>query len=145
MFSLIRCGTDGSPIEPIGTLPDEIAANCKATAEFYGRIGFIEPWVGYVAVDSDTAVGGGAFVGAPRDNLVEIAYYTLSRMEGKGYATQTASELLRIARTHQPGITIKAFTLRENNASTKILEKLGFKLFGDARDPYAGDVWEWRA
>lgn len=56
------------------------------------------------------AVGGGAFVGPPRNNRVEIAY----------------------------------FTQRESNASTKILQRLGFKLFGDAQDPDAGEVWEWR-
>jgi hypothetical protein len=27
---------------------------------------------------------------------------------------------------------------------TKILQRLGFTLFGNARDPDAGDVWEWR-
>jgi hypothetical protein len=31
------------------------------------RIGFVEPWVGYVAVDDGEGVGGGAFVGAPHD------------------------------------------------------------------------------
>ncbi len=33
---------------------------------------------------------------------------------------------------------------RESGASTKILQRLGFKLFADAQDPDAGDVWEWR-
>jgi RimJ/RimL family protein N-acetyltransferase len=44
----------------------------------------------------------------------------------------------------QPIPTIIALTLQEHNASTKILKRLGFKLFGNARDPDAGDVWEWR-
>ena len=99
----------------------------------------------YVAVDHGRAVGGGAFVGPPRENRVEIAYFTLTELQGFGYATRTATELVAIARNANPGILICAFTLRESNASTRILQRLGLKLFGDAQDPDAGDVWEWRS
>ena len=81
----------------------------------------------------------------PRDNCVEIAYFTLRELEGRGYATQTAAQLLRIARSFAPKIVICALTLREYNASTKILQHLGFTVFGTAHDSDAGDVWEWRA
>lgn len=126
-------------------LPAEIAANCASTADLYRRVGFVEPWIGYVAVDAGQAVGGGAFVGAPRDNRVEIAYCTLKEFEGRGYATRTAAELMAIARTARPGIVISAFTLQEQNPSTRILQRLGFERFGHAHDQDAGDVWEWRA
>jgi RimJ/RimL family protein N-acetyltransferase len=144
-FSLVRCAADGQPVEPIGVLAAGIAANCVSTANLYARVGFVEPWVGYIAVDSGAAVGGGAFVGPSRENRVEIAYYTLKEFDGRGYATQTAAGLLAIARRAQPGVVITAFTLPDWNASTKVLQRLGFELFGDARDPDAGDVWEWRA
>lgn len=144
-FSLIRCAADGSPVEAVTALPAEIAANCASTADLYRRVGFIEPWVGYVAVAAGSAVGGGAFVGPPRDNRVEIAYYTLKEFEGRGFATQTAAALVAIARRALPGIVIAAFTLPGQNASTRILQRLGFMQFGNARDPDAGDVWEWRA
>lgn len=144
-FSLVRCTADGKPVEPIAVLPAEIAANCASTADLYRRVGFVEPWVGYVAIDSGVAVGGGAFVGPPRENRVEIAYYTLKEFEGRGFATRTAAELVAIARRNLPGIVVTAFTLPEQNASTWILRRLGFELFGSARDPDAGDVWEWRA
>jgi hypothetical protein len=42
-------------------------------------------------------------------------------------------------------MVICALTLQEHNASTKILQHLGFTLFGNAHDSDAGDVWEWRA
>jgi [ribosomal protein S5]-alanine N-acetyltransferase len=144
-FLLIRCSADGSPVETIAVFPPAIVASCSANADLYRRVGFIEPWVGYVAVDRDQAVGGGAFVGAPKDGLVEIAYFTLLEFQGRGYATRTAAKLTEIARSSQPGIVVRAFTLQEHNASTKILQHLGFTLFGNARDPDAGDVWEWRA
>ena len=144
-FSLIRCAADGSPVEPVAALPAEIASNCASTADLYRRVGFVEPWVGYVAVSAGSAVGGGAYVGPPRENRVEIAYYTLKEFEGRGFATQTAARLVAIARRASPGIVIVAFTLPEQNASTRILQRLGFEHVGYASDPDAGDVWEWRA
>jgi len=143
-FSLVRCGADGIPLTPISYVDDAISITYAANADLHRRVGFVPPWVSYIAVDDDRAVGGGAFVGPPRENRVEIAYFTLQRLEGRGYATRTATELVAIARNTNPGIVITAFTLRESNASTKILQRLGLKLFGEAQDPDAGDVWEWR-
>jgi ribosomal-protein-alanine N-acetyltransferase len=143
-FSLVRCGADGAPLEPIPVIPGAITATYSANAELYRRVGFTPPWVSYVAVDSGQAVGGGAFVGPPREDRVEIAYFTLPEFQGRGYATRTAAELVAIARKFDPRTTITALTLQEHNASTKILARLGFRLFGDARDADAGDVWEWR-
>jgi [ribosomal protein S5]-alanine N-acetyltransferase len=143
-FSLVRCGADGIPLIPIRNVPDAIIATYAANADLYRRVGFLPPWVSYLAVDDGRPVGGGAFVGPPRDDRVEIAYFTLKDLEGLRYATRTASELVAIARNADPGIVIGAFTLRETNASTKILQRLGLRLFGDAQDSDAGDVWEWR-
>ena len=102
--------------------------NCEATAALYGRIGYVEPWVGYVAVDDGRCVGGGAFVGPPKDNCVEIAYFTLKHMEGQGYATLTAAGLVDIARRSHPQIQLKAYTLQEENPSTRILRRLASAL-----------------
>jgi [ribosomal protein S5]-alanine N-acetyltransferase len=143
-FSLIRCGIDGLPVVPISLVSDAIRSTYAATADLYRRVGFVEPWVSYIAVNSGQAVGGGAFVGSPRENRVEIAYFTLPEFEERSYATQTATELIAIARGTIPSIVITALTLPEQNASTTILRRLGFSLFGNARDPDAGDVWEWR-
>jgi ribosomal-protein-alanine N-acetyltransferase len=143
-FSLVRCGADGNPLQPIPVVTEAIAATYRANADLYRRVGFTPPWVSYVAVDSGQAVGGGAFVGPPREDRVEIAYFTLPEFQGRGYATRTATELIAIARKSIPVTAIFALTLQEHNASTKILKRLGFKLFGNARDPDAGDVWEWR-
>jgi ribosomal-protein-alanine N-acetyltransferase len=143
-FSLIRCGIDGLPVVPISLVSDAMRSTYAATADLYRRVGFVEPWVSYIAVDSGQAVGGGAFVGSPRENRVEIAYFTLPEFEGRSYATQTATELIAIARGTIPSIVITALTLPEQNASTTILRRVGFSLFGNARDPDAGDVWEWR-
>lgn len=144
-FRLIQCNEDGEPLVRLGGLPPAVENNCRGSAELYRRIGFNAPWVSYVAVDGETAVGGGAFVGAPRDGRVEIAYFTVPGMEGRGYASGTAASLCLIARNACPGVVLTAFTLPETNASTAILTKLGFELFGKAVDPDAGEVWEWRS
>ena len=144
-FELIQCDQDGIPAQTLKEMPDTLAANCRATADLYRRVGFIIPWIGYVASVDGRGVGGGAFVGPPTDGLVEIAYFTLEHEQGKGYATQTAAELVNIARAHRPKVGLKAFTLKETNPPTRILERLGFAVVGVSMDADAGEVWEWRA
>ena len=97
-----------------------------------------------MAVVDGCGVGGGAFVGPPQDGYVEIAYYTLKDQEGRGYASRTAASLVDIARRHDPQVKLRAFTLMEQNASTRILGKLGFRIFGTAQDADEGEVLEWR-
>jgi ribosomal-protein-alanine N-acetyltransferase len=143
--SLIRCDQNGDPVQPIAKMAEELVTNCQGTADLYRRVGYLEPWVGYVAVVNDRGVGGGAFVGPPLDGHVEIAYFTLEREQGRRYASQIAAGLVDIARTHDPKIKLKAFTLKEENPSTRILKRLGFTMIGVAQDADAGEVWEWRA
>ena len=76
---------------------------------------------------------------------MEIAYFTLEEFQGRGYATQTARQLVSIAREALPAISLKAFTLPVVNPSTKILQRLGFAKAGLAHDDDVGEVWEWRA
>ncbi len=144
MFALHPIGRDGRPVGELAPLGDELAAACRQTAELYVRVGYEPPWVGYVAVHEGRGIGGGAFVGAPRAGMVEIAYFTLPEFAGRGYATRTATELVAIARQTLPEIIIKAFTLPQANASTRILTRLGFTRTGFAHDADAGEVWEWR-
>ena len=144
-FSLVPCDQNGNPAQAIPDMPEVLVANCQATAELYRRVGFAPPWIGYVAVVNNRGVGGGAFVGPPKDGCVEIAYFTLENEQCKGYASQTASSLVAVARAHDPEIGLKAFTLKEENASTNILRALGFSIVGVAQDADTGEVWEWRA
>lgn len=144
-FTLIPCDSAGNPMQAIADMPPALIANCQATAALYQRVGYVAPWIGYVAAVDGRGVGGGAFVGPPDGGLVEIAYFTLDNEQGKGYATQTAAALVAIAREHSPHVRLKAFTLKEENASTRILRGLGFALVGVAQDADAGEVWEWRA
>jgi [ribosomal protein S5]-alanine N-acetyltransferase len=141
-LKLAACARDGSipiPCERGGDIDDA----CRATAQLYEQIGFEPPWIGYVAIASGVAVGGGAFVGPPSENRVEIAYFTSPQHEGRGVATQTAGHLVEIARSTAPGIELYAKTMPETNASTRILTKLGFEQVGIVTDHEIGDAWAW--
>lgn len=144
-FSLVPCDPCGLPLHTDLTLPDALVVSCQATADLYRRAGFFPPWIGYVAVADGRAVGGGAFVGPPKEGFVEIAYFTLGNEQGRGFASRTAASLVDIARSHALGIGLKAFTLKEENPSTRILGGLGFSIVGIAQEADAGEVWEWHA
>ena len=118
--------------------------NCDAMAAFYTTVGFDPPWIGYVSMDGDVPVGGGAFKGPPRDARVEIAYYTLPEFERRGFATATARQLIGIAQRVQAGVIVAAQTLPTPNASNALLTRLGFTLKGTLHHPEDGDVWEWQ-
>ncbi|MGD9563187.1 MAG: GNAT family N-acetyltransferase [Pyrinomonadaceae bacterium] len=111
--------------------------------DFYPKIGFDPPWVGYFVVRDERVVGSCSFVGKPQDEKVEIAYWTFKEFEGQGIASFACEELISIALRSDPNVTVTAKTAPEKNASTKILEKNGFILNGIVQDHEIGDAWLW--
>ncbi len=85
-----------------------------------------------------------SFKSPPKNNRVEIAYFTLPAHESRGIATRMASELIHIAVDKMPDVTVAAQTLPEENASNSILKKLQFRLVGSLEHPEDGLVWEWQ-
>jgi RimJ/RimL family protein N-acetyltransferase len=115
---------------------------CATTVAIYPQGPAPLPWVGYLAEEQGVLVGTCAFKAPPAAGTVEIAYFTFPAHEGRGVATRMAASLVEIA--GENGATrIKAQTLPETNASTRILEKLGFRLVGPVMHPEDGEVWEW--
>ena len=142
-FRLVACERTGQPFEQLEALPDAILEICQATAEHYDRTGFDLPWIGYLALDGEVVVGGGAFVGPPEDDRVEIAYFTLPEHQSQGYATRTAARLISIAREVSPTLEIYAKTAPEPGPSTAVLTRLGFRRIGAAIDHEIGEAWAW--
>ncbi len=142
-FRLVPCGPAGLPADDALTLSDELRANCAATAELYRSVGYAPPWIGYLAAFGRRAVGGGAFVGAPRGGRVEIAYFTLPDSQGQGVASRTAAALIATARAAAPDVTIFAETLPEPGPSPTILSSLGFVRAGVVEDHEIGRAWAW--
>jgi hypothetical protein len=141
---LVPIDPSGGLPTPLTPLPKMLTENCEATATFYKVVGFQPPWIGYVSLFEGRAVGGGGFKGPPRDNRVEIAYYTLPEFEGRGFASATARALVRIAKMEIPGIVVAAQTLPTPNASNTLLKNLGFTFKGSLVHPEDGEVWEWQ-
>jgi ribosomal-protein-alanine N-acetyltransferase len=106
-----------------------------------------DPWAfgfGLFLPPGMTLVGCAGFVTPPGpEGIVELAYGVAPEHQGKGYATETAQALVSFAFADPNVRTVRAHTLPENNASTRVLTKCGFTRVADQLDPVDGLVWRW--
>jgi ribosomal-protein-alanine N-acetyltransferase len=107
-----------------------------------------DPWrfgFGVIHKIDNVLIGMGGFPGPPdSEGVAEIAYGIAPDYQGKGYATEAANVLLDFASRDARVKTIRAHTLAEINASTRVLEKCGFKKVGEVIDPENNfPVWRW--
>lgn len=106
-----------------------------------------DPWrYGFFVVDreSRSIIGSAGFKGPPDPvGVVEIAYGIVPGSEGRGYATEAASALVEFAFANVQVRLVRAHTLPIRNASTRVLEKCGFRHVGSVIDPDDGPVWRW--
>ncbi len=116
----------------------------KLYEEFYKKIGFNPPWVGYYIIRNDEVVGSCGFTGQPENDEVEIAYWTFSEFENQGIASFACRELVRLTRMTNPFLTIIAKTVPEYNVSTHILQKNNFVKSGIVQDHEIGNAWLWK-
>jgi RimJ/RimL family protein N-acetyltransferase len=94
--------------------------------------------------DTHHAIGAAGFKGPPdATDAVEIAYGIVPSLEGRGYATEAASALVTYAFEHEQVRLVRAHTLPESNASTRVLTKCGFRKTAEVVDPDDGPVWRW--
>jgi [ribosomal protein S5]-alanine N-acetyltransferase len=94
--------------------------------------------------ESEVVAGNAAFVAPPDEKgEVEIAYGIVPAFEGRGYATQAARALTEFALAEERVTWVKAHTLPENNASTRVLEKNEFTFVGEIHHPEDGLIWRW--
>lgn len=115
----------------------------KVYPDYYNRVGFNPPWIGYMAERDNEFMGCGGFKGKPRDSKIEIAYGTFKKYEGQGIGTEICRQLVLLSIKADPSIRITARTLPENNASVRILKRNGFEFIGTVFDEEDGNVWEW--
>ncbi len=121
-----------------------LRAAAGQTLAHQARTGAEAPWTGYFARKGAEILGICAFVDRPRDGEVEIAYGTVPGREGQGIASAMAAWLVARA-FREPEIgAVTANTAPARNASTRILEKLGFVRDGVIQDPDIGEAWHWR-
>lgn len=137
------------PIIENATENDHFADNPSAkvavemTIEFYKKVGYTPPWIGYLVEENGHLVGFAGFKGPPKDGIVEIAYATEENFRNQGKGIGICRLLVEVAQRTDPNVKITARTLPESNFSTKILKKNGFIFSGIVTDAEDGEVWEW--
>ncbi len=106
-----------------------------------------DPWkLGFAIVltAENRTIGLCGFTAPPDSNgTVEIGYSTAADYEGQGYATEAAGALVDFAGESGRVTTVRAHTLRETNASTRILEKCDFQKTAEVVDQENNLVWRW--
>jgi RimJ/RimL family protein N-acetyltransferase len=113
------------------------------TLNFYKKVGFVPPWIGYYAKQDGDLVGAAGFKGPPINGMVEIAYGVFEKHQKQGVGTAICKQLVELSLKTDSSVKITARTLPEKNYSTRILEKNDFFFNGIVNDPEDGDVWEW--
>ncbi|MDX6498471.1 MAG: [ribosomal protein S5]-alanine N-acetyltransferase [Blastocatellia bacterium] len=143
-MELIAITESGAPAKPLPSTPEIAAEVVQAMTQLYRAVGYEPPWIGYLAIEDGECVGTCGFKSPPQNNRVEIAYFTFPGHESRGVATRMAAELIHLAANTMPAPIVAAQTLPEDNASTSILKKLGFRLICTLEHPEDGSVWEWQ-
>ncbi|MCF2486537.1 GNAT family N-acetyltransferase [Dyadobacter sp. CY347] len=97
-----------------------------------------------IHVPDNMLIGSCGYKGEPdASGMVEIGYEIMPSHRLKGLGLELAKGLTEHALA-QPGVhKILAHTVREENASVRILEKIGFKQTEDITDSDEGPLWRW--
>ncbi len=115
----------------------------QTTMDFYKKVGFVPPWIGYLVKQNTEVIGAAGFKGVPQNGTVEIAYGTFDPYKQKGFGTAICKLLVDLSLKTDPSVKITARTFSEENFSTRILVKNNFSCIGTVYDPEDGEVWEW--
>jgi RimJ/RimL family protein N-acetyltransferase len=102
--------------------------------------------LGYTLMHRTTGVviGSCGFKAPPTaDGSVEIAYGVAADHQGRGYATEAAEALTAHAFNSGEVRIVRAHTLPDATASTRVLTKCGFRRIGEVVDPEDGLVVRW--
>jgi [ribosomal protein S5]-alanine N-acetyltransferase len=106
-----------------------------------------DPWrYGFALIhrQDDLVIGMSSFKGPPdAAGVVELAYGNVPAYQNRGYATEAAAALIAFAQADGRVRLLRAHTLPETNASTRVLKKCGFDFVGEVTDPEDGPVWRW--
>ncbi|MDQ1086252.1 MULTISPECIES: GNAT family N-acetyltransferase [unclassified Siphonobacter] len=130
-------------------VPRRWTENASAFAQFYQQVKkdpSLEKWGGHLIVyrPDNLLIGSCGYKGQPNEKgEVEIGYEIKASHREKGLATETANALVDYAFTFPEVHLIVAHTLTEENSSTKVLTKVGFKKIGEVEHAQDGIMWRW--
>ena len=115
----------------------------KIYPDYYNKVGYHPPWIGYFVVRDNEVVGCCGFVEQPVNGCVEIAYGTKKEYEGQGIASFSCKSLTALTLATDASLTVTAKTEPFHNASTTVLQRNGFVYTCMVQDHEIGDAWEW--
>jgi len=101
-------------------------------------------WFAHLLVDpgAGEVVGFGGFTGPPVDGEVEVGYSVAPSRQGCGHATAAVRTWIAAAAARGVRRAV-AHTLAEQNASTTVLARCGFRRVGEPFETEDGTVWRW--
>ena len=115
---------------------DRVDFNANRLAQHPHEAGW---WFWYIISresDPHVALGVASFKGPPSEKgTVEMGCSVLEPFQGRGYATEAISTLVRWAFTHSAVEIILAEAYREHTGAIRVLEKNAFHTVGAGREP----------
>ena len=132
-----------------GLIDDEFRQAFRFSLDELRRKPELRGWwtVLFILTKPERAVcGAGGFRGPPTPSgMVEIGYSIAPSLRGRGLATEAARLLVEYALADARVSLVQAHTLSVANASTRILEKLGFARVEEYVNPteHTDPVWRW--
>lgn len=133
---------DATGIRVVGGLHDMVPTLKEAVRRLDD--GAAPQWSTHLFVDpaQRNLVGVGGYSHAPLAGSVEIAYYVVPELRGKGYATSATSHLVSYAAA--AGVrSVTAYTPGGFSPAAAVLRRLQFVKTHDLIDPERGAVWRW--
>lgn len=89
-------------------------------------------------------IGSGGFKGKPDSSgTVEIGYEIATEYENLGYGTEAVTAMRNFAFTKNEVQSLIAHTLAIENASNRLLKKIGMKFDSEIPDPELEKIWKW--
>ena len=101
-------------------------------------------WAPFLLIrrEDGAMVGLGGYIGPPDSaGMAEFGYAIAPSCRGQGLATEAAAALVQHLFGTGRVTVARAHTLPTQNASTRVLEKCGFRQLGTSTDE--GEVWRW--
>ncbi|PWJ57545.1 RimJ/RimL family protein N-acetyltransferase [Dyadobacter jejuensis] len=106
----------------------------------------LREWWVYLTIhkERNQLIGSCGYKGEPDSSgIVEIGYEIMPDMRAQGLATETAKGLVEHAFASNGVHKVIAHTMSEENASTQLLQNLGFVYTSDVQDSDEGALWLW--
>ncbi len=102
------------------------------------------PWWMRAFLLPEVLVGSGGFKGPPASGVVEIGYEVAPEFRGRGFGRRAVALLLGEAFTDPSVGSVIAHTLAQENPSTAVLARHGFRRTASLTDESHSPMWQWR-